>query len=252
MSDVLYAREDAIAIITLNRPHRLNAFSAGLRDELYDAIARAEADTSAKAVVIEGAGASFSAGADLTEQVPDDFDAGAEIDRVIKPVLERIAGSDKPYVAAANGAVAGVGCGLALACDLVVMATDAYLLFAFSSIGLAPDGGTSWQLLRQVGHRVAFDLLTGGERIPAERCLTLGLANQLVAPEELAAAARARAHGLAAKPTLGIAFAKRALRQACDVDLGTAISLEAALQAEAMRGADFQAARRAFNARKSA
>ena len=99
------------------------------------------------------------------------------------------------------------------------MASDAYLLFAFSSIGLAPDGGTSWQLLRQVGRRVAFDLLTSGERIPAERCLTLGFANQLVGPEALAAVAPPHAavsptpaHGAAGQPAAGHCIYKPAPR----------------------------------------
>ncbi|MBB6125303.1 2-(1,2-epoxy-1,2-dihydrophenyl)acetyl-CoA isomerase [Sphingobium subterraneum] len=197
-------------------------------------------------VIIEAAGAGFSAGADLLEDLPEDFDAGREIEERIKPTFMAIMNAPKPYIAAVNGGAVGVGCGLAMACDLTLMASDGFFLFAFAGLGLAPDGGTSWHLVRQIGRKRAFDILTGGQRITAQECHALGLVNAVVAPDELSKAARERARNLADKPWRGVAFAKQAVGQAALLSVGDLMSLEARLQSEAFASEEFRAAAQAF------
>lgn len=249
--DVLeYDVADSVAVIRLNRPQVRNAMNLALGQNLLEAVELANANRDVRAVIIEGAGESFCAGADLNDEFPADFDASANIDKYLKPTLLGIMDSEKPYIAALNGAAVGVGCGLALACDKIVMADDGYMLFAFANIGLAPDGGTSWYLLHLLGAKRAFEMLTCGERISAQTCLGLGLVNHITASGELAAESRRAAAKLIGKPRMGIACAKHALSAARHMDIGEAISFEGKLQNDATQSPEFQAALKAFAARR--
>lgn len=248
--DVIYRREDQVGVITLNRPSARNAFSLGLRDALLEAVKQANAEDRIRAVIIEGAGDGFSSGADLFEELPDDFDSGREIERVIKPMLLGIMESPKPYIAAVNGGAVGIGCGLALACDMIVMTQDAYMLFAFAAVGLSPDGGTSWQLVQHVGPKRAFEILTSGERLTAESCFQLGLASRIVEPGMLGETCRELALRLVAKPIMGVSCAKKAVGSVSHMDVGAAISMEAMMQSAAFNGQEFRAARLAFSQKK--
>lgn len=229
-SSVNYHRDGAVAIITLNRPEVLNAFNEALAEDLKAAMVRAAADTEARAVVLTGAEGRFSSGADLKQGFP----AGVRVEDVInsrfKPTLEMIAGMDKPVLAAVGGPAAGIGLSFALACDLVMMAEDAYLLSPFASIGLIPDGGATWLLVRTLGYHRAYQLCIEAERIPAHRCLELGLANRVVPAAELDAEARRWAEGLAERAPLALARTKRAMRAAMNLSFGDAVSFEAHLQ----------------------
>lgn len=245
-SAVQYDRDAAVAIIRLNRPEARNAFDAAMRKGLKEAIDRAEADKSVRAIVIEGAGKSFSSGADLLEPLPDDFDVRDQLNGEYLPVVMAITRSCKPYIAAVNGAAAGIGCALAMACDLTMMAEDAYYLQAFALIGLVPDGGTCWQLVRQIGRRRAFDLITSGERISAARCLDLGLANRVVFAAALHDDALAWAHRLGDQAPRSVASAKAVLSRAGNMTLEESMREEAELQHSAIQSSDFGEGRRAF------
>jgi 2-(1,2-epoxy-1,2-dihydrophenyl)acetyl-CoA isomerase len=133
-------------------------------------------------------------------------------------------------IAAVPGSAAGIGLSLALTCDLLIMADDAFLLSPFTTISLVPDGGLTWQLVRQLGYRRAFQLSVESERIPAARCVELGLANRAVPAAELQAAAQEWARRLSGRAPLSIAATKQAMRHAMDRDWASTYDVEAALQ----------------------
>jgi 2-(1,2-epoxy-1,2-dihydrophenyl)acetyl-CoA isomerase len=168
-----------------------------------------------------------------------------------KPAILRLCTVAKPVIGAINGAAAGAGAALALACDLRILGDDAYLLMAFSNIGLVPDAGASWFLARQVGYSRAYQLAIEGERIPAGRCLELGLANRIAPAADLVSAAQEWAQRLAARPTVALGLTKRAMHEAAVRDLEDLIHLEADLQAVAVTTADHREGVAAFLAKRT-
>lgn len=232
MSDfetVRYRREDAVAIITIWRPDAMNSFNTVLRRDLLAALHRAEMEDSVRVVVLTGEGRSFSAGADLK-----DIESPKPVDEILqqeyRPVLECIATLRQPVIAAVGGSAAGIGMSFALACDLLVMADDAFLMSAFSNISLLPDGGLNWFLVRQLGYRRAYQAAIEAERIPAARCVELGLANRAVPAENLMEETLAWAHSLAARAPLSLAATKQAMRHAVAHDWSSTFDVEAPLQ----------------------
>jgi enoyl-CoA hydratase/carnithine racemase len=202
-SPVLYdARDSGVAVVTLNRPERLNAWGGGLASEFYRCMDRAAADPTVRAIVLTGAGRAFCAGADMGDggsiggaTIDDDTDVTALVG-------ERhphfVTGIRKPIVAAINGACAGIGLTQALMCDVRFAAAGAKFTTAFSRRGLIAEYGISWILPRVVGHSVALDLLLSGRTFLAEEALELGLVKEVVAPDELQGRALAYAEDLAA------------------------------------------------------
>ena len=232
MSDIVnYERNGAVAVIALNRPDSMNAFTTELRADLVEALERARDDDAVKAVVLTGEGRCFSAGADLKDAKVDS--SISEILQVeYRPVQEIIAAMPKPVIAAVPGSAAGIGLSVALQCDLLVMADNAFMLSPFTTISLVPDGGLNWMLVRQLGYRRAFQLSVESERISAARCVELGLANRAVSAEELRGAAIEWAHGLAKRAPLSLAATKKAMRHAADHDWSSTYDIEARLQDE--------------------
>ncbi|MBT8114820.1 MAG: enoyl-CoA hydratase/isomerase family protein, partial [Arenicella sp.] len=180
-----YSVSNSVATIALNTPAKLNAFHRKMRLDLIEAIGQAEADDSVRIVILTGEGRAFSAGADLTEPMPD-VDSFVEIHTAeYTSWLMTIHNSEKLYISAVNGACAGIGTAVAMNCDLMIMAEDAYLYQAFSAIGLMPDGGANWLLLHKLGYQRAIEMAIDAGRLSAEQCLELGIANKVVAPDEL-------------------------------------------------------------------
>ncbi len=245
---VIPAGESAVALITLNRPERRNAFTPEMLDELTSAATAAEADAAVRAVVLTGAGPTFSSGQDLTifTGPVDASNVRAAIMRHYKPLIVKLVTMAKPVIGAINGGAAGAGASLALACDLRIMADDGYLLQAFSQIGLVPDAGSTWFMARQIGYSRALQLCIEAERIPAGRCVELGLANKIAPAAHLQEAALAWAGQLAARPTAAIGWTKHALHAAAELSLEEAISLEADLQAMAIATQDHREGVTAF------
>ena len=194
-------------------------------------------DDTARAVVVTGAGRAFSSGADLK-------DFGVELDErgrpdVYKalteryhPVMHAIRELPKPVVASVNGAAAGIGCSLALCCDLIVAAQSAYLLLAFVNIGLVPDGGSSVFVPTRVGAARASEMAMLGERVPAAQALAWGLINRVAPDEQLAAETAALAQRLAAGPTHSYAGTKRLVNNWLYPRMAEQLELEAQLQRE--------------------
>ena len=232
MSDIVnYEQQDAVVVISLNRPDSLNAFTNELRADLLEALERAQADSGIKVIVLTGEGRCFSAGADLKDDVVDK-PVGEKLQQEYRPVLEAIANMPKPVIAAVPGSAAGIGLSVALQCDLLVMADNAFMLSPFTTISLVPDGGLNWLLVRQLGYRRAFQLSVESERIPAQRCVELGLANRAIPADKLRSFAVDWAQLLANRAPLSLAATKKVMRYAADHDWESSYDLEAELQDE--------------------
>ena len=229
MSDiVIYSRVGATAVIKLNRPDSLNAFTSELRTDLLAALERAQADETVRVVILTGEGRSFCAGADLKDGLSRSV--SEMLLREYRPVQEKIASMPKPIIAAVPGSAAGIGLSVALQCDLLIMADNAFMLSPFTTISLVPDGGLNWLLVRQLGYRRAFQLSVESERIAADRCVELGLANRAVAADDLQDTALQWAQTLESRAPLSVAGTKRLMRFACDNDWASSFELEAEMQ----------------------
>jgi 2-(1,2-epoxy-1,2-dihydrophenyl)acetyl-CoA isomerase len=247
---VLYERHGAVARVTLNRPDVLNAFDRPLAQALREALVRASGDREVRAVVLTGAEGRFSAGADLKQGFPRDRRVEDMLNTEFRPVVDLIGAMEKPVIAAVGGPAAGIGLSFALACDLVMMAEDAYLLSPFAAIGLIPDGGATWLLVRQLGYHRAYQLCIESERVPAQRCLELGLCNRVVPAAQLEAESLAWAASIAERAPLAVARTKLAMRAAMDLSLTQAIAYESHLQNVCVESEDAREGVAAFLAKR--
>jgi 2-(1,2-epoxy-1,2-dihydrophenyl)acetyl-CoA isomerase len=245
------SREGSVATVSLNRPDKLNSFNAQLRSDLAAAIAAASADTTVRAIVLAGEGRLFSAGADLAGGWNSGDEVEVQLGSEYKPSFTAIEAADVPVIAAINGSASGIGMSLALHCDLLVMADDAFLLAPFATIGLVPDGGANWALVRQLGYRRAYQLAIESERLPAQRALELGLVNRLAAAGQATVEAQQWAEVLSQRAPKALAATKRAMRKAAHASFDDVYSFEAKLQSECIDSKDFREGIDAFmNKRK--
>lgn len=244
-SQLDYSLDGPVAVIALNRPDALNAFSRVLRNEIADAFRKAEADAAARAVVLTGEGRGFSSGADLKEG-----GLGEDVTDILmkeyKPGLDAIASSAKPYIAAINGPCAGIGAAYALTCDLAVMEEDAYIYQAFAAIGLIPDGGNHWHMVQALGYKRAYAAIVGAEKLPAADCLAAGMVNRVVPTGQARAEAVAWGKKLAEGAPRTLSHAKRVLRLAVSGTLEETIALESELQRDCTTSGDAANAVKAF------
>lgn len=227
---VKYAQDDAVAIITIWRPDAMNSFNTELRRDLLSACERAAGDDSVRVVIVTGEGRSFSAGADLKGGLDVENSVEDMLQAEYRPVFECIAAMEKPVIAAVGGSAAGIGMSLALNCDLLIMGDNAFLLSPFTTISLVPDGGLNWLLVNQIGYRRAFQLSIESERISAERCVELGLANKAVPADSLMDEAVKWAQALSERAPLSLAATKKAMRHATSEPWASTYDVEASLQ----------------------
>lgn len=236
-----------VRVVTLNRPDVMNALNGTMKDELVDALKQAERDGTVRCLVITGSGRAFCSGQDLTEfALPETRSVAEALRRTYNVIVTRIRSMEKPVVAAVNGAAAGAGCSLALACDLRVAAETASFVAAFVRVGLIPDSGATYTLPRIVGLGKALEMAFTGEPIDARTALHLGLVNQVVPGDQLSQAAMALATKLAQGPTRAIGLTKRAMNRGLTTDLEAALEYEARIQEIAVRTNDYQEGVRAF------
>jgi 2-(1,2-epoxy-1,2-dihydrophenyl)acetyl-CoA isomerase len=236
--------EDGVAEVTLNRPERLNAWNAQFGDELRAALLKDAADESVRSVLITGAGRGFSSGADLKEMLEQGAageipDVGDMLRTRYHPIIKGIRELPKPVVAAVNGPAVGIGCSLALACDLIWAAESAVFGLAFVNIGLVPDGGSTFLVPVAAGKARALEMALLGEPIPAERALDWGLINRVVPDDKLLEEARDVARKLAQGPTRSYANSKRALNNSFLKIMDEQLDLEADMQGQMVRTTDF-------------
>ncbi len=246
-------RQGDVLVLTLNRPDRLNAASLELADELAEALDRRDG---ARAVLLTGAGRAFCSGADLQGRGERIASVGQgshrALTRTYNPLMMKLAELEVPTVAAVNGAAAGIGCSLALACDFVVAGASGYFLQAFVNIGLVPDGGASWMLTRLVGKARATEMMMLGERIGAEQAAQWGLIHKAVADAALMPEALALAARLAAGPTVALGVMRRNLQLAMDGGYADALGREAAGQRIAGETGDAMEGAQAFLQKRKA
>jgi 2-(1,2-epoxy-1,2-dihydrophenyl)acetyl-CoA isomerase len=235
---ILLEIADGVGRVTLNRPDKLNSFTAEMHLELRDAIEKVAKD--ARAMLLTGAGRGFCAGQDLSQRkqmggegsTPPDL--GHTLDTLYNPLVKRLRSLELPIVCAVNGVAAGAGMSLALACDITFAARSASFLQAFAKLGLVPDSGSTWFL----------PLLA--EKITAEQAASWGLIWKVVDDDKLMDEAGALARHLATQPTKGLARIKQALDAAPTSSLGAQLDLERDLQRELGRTNDYREGVSAF------
>lgn len=211
---IIFEQAGAIARITLNRPDRLNSFTAQMHAELRDALASLG---DSRVLILTGAGRGFCAGQDLNDRaVSSDghpVDLGITVETCWNPLVRTLTSLRQPVIARVNGVAAGAGANIALACDIVVAAKSAKFVQSFSAIGLIPDSGGTWVLPRLVGQARALGLALTGDALSAEKAEEWGLIWKAVDDDVLDAEVEAIASKLAALPPLGLAEIKKMIRE---------------------------------------
>lgn len=236
--------DQRVAHIVLNKPSTMNAFDRPLRDDLRDAVQACAANDDVLTIVISAAGRGFSSGTDLNEATT--MSVYPLLDNEYKSLVNAIVDCPKPVIAAVNGACAGVGASIALACDLVMMSESAFIFLAFANVGLIPDGGMCWHLVRNIGYKRAYQIAIEGGRMTAAQCAEHGLANKVVADDKLVEEALAWARKLTAAAPRTLSLAKHAMQSAQRLDLDDTVRLEAGLQALCSTSEDGKEGIRAF------
>ena len=230
-----FKADGPIARITLNRPDRLNSFTAKMHEELRDALANLG---EARVVILTGAGRGFCAGQDLNDRAVapgEAVDLGDTVNAHWNPLVRTLTSIPQPVIARVNGVAAGAGANIALACDLVIASKSAKFIQSFSAIGLIPDSGGTWALPRLVGQARALGLALTGEPLPGETAADWGLIWKAVDDEALDDETNAAANRLASLPPLGLAAVKQMIRTSWQYSLEE----ELERQAGAMRRLGF-------------
>jgi 2-(1,2-epoxy-1,2-dihydrophenyl)acetyl-CoA isomerase len=251
MADVETSRDGAVLTITLNRPEKLNAFTADVHKALAAALKEARADD-VRAVVVTGAGRAFCAGQDLTEFRDAAGDILDRLRATYHPNIIAIRALEKPVLAAVNGVAAGAGMSFACACDLRIAADNASFVPGFVKIGLVPDSGGTYFVTRLLGYARAFEWLCSGRALTAAEAHAWGLVNEVVDADALLARAAELAAELAALPTKAIGMTKRLLDRAGASRLEDQLEWEAQLQAAATKSDDFAEGVQAFLEKREA
>ena len=253
--DLLAQLDAGVLTITLNRPQARNAMSDAMNQALGRQLAAAELDPAVKCVVLTGAGQGFCAGGDVKGMNDRNAAGGRSITIDEQIATQRVnqratAGKlfkmPKPTIAALPGAAAGAGLSLALACDLRIMASSAFLTTAFAKVGLAGDYGGTYFLTQLVGSAKARELYFLSDRVTADEALRLGLANWVVEPDELAARTHEIAQRLAAGPAICFRYMKENLNRAMGGEVDECLDLEATHHVHSGATADHKEAAAAF------
>src|SRR6202158_4766364 len=246
---ILMERRAGYRVITLNRPHRLNAFTEAMHLTLKRALAEVEADSDCRALLLTGAGRGFCAGQDLNDRLAKPGETvvlGSTLEAYYNPLVRKLRALPFPVVAAVNGVAAGAGANIALACDIVLAARSARFVEAFAQICLGADAGGTWFLPRLVGPARARGLALTGDPLPAEKAEAWGLIWKMVADLELMGEAHKLCVHFASAPTIGLALIKRVLDESWGNDLDAQLDLERETQREASLTPDYAEGVRAF------
>ncbi len=243
-----YEVNNKIAIIRLNDPDSLNSISKPMGLEIRDALGRCSND--ANALVLTGNGRAFSSGANLNSDEIDmqdkDRDLGVGLEEYFNPMIMQLRHLPIPFISAVRGAVAGVGCSIALMADIIIASKNAYFMQAFCKIGLIPDGGSAYLLARTIGRARAMELMLLGEKYSAEQAHSDGLINRIVEDDQLESTALEIAARLAEGPTTTLQLIRASAWAALDSSLEEQLDRERKLQTDAGRSDDFAEGLSAF------
>ena len=246
---VLYAVDGAVATITMNRPAQLNALNRDLAFALRDAVKRAAEDETIRAVRIKGEGRAFMAGGDVG-MFAENFDAAPQtIGHLIEAfhgIVTTIRTMPKPVIAVLQGAVAGGGLGLALACDVAIAADNVVMISAYTKLGTSPDGGTTWSVTQALGARRAIEFIMLNDPLDAKGALALGFVNRVVPLADLETESMAYALRFVAGSKGANAAVKRLVHAAAEGQFASQLALERASFIERAGTADFREGVTAF------
>lgn len=249
---------DGLAVLTLNRPDAYNALNLQMAEDLLNALIACDEDRAVRAVLLTGAGRAFCSGGDIRQmraEADPDGRSGDFLKRLtvrLHAAVATLVRMPKPVVAAVNGPAAGAGLSLALTGDLVVAADTANFTVAYTAIGLAPDGSSTFFLPRLVGPKRAYELMALNRPMPAEEALSLGMINAVFPAANFAADALAYALRLANGPTRALGHAKQLLALGAHSGLETSMEFERRAIAECGRSADFIEGSNAFIEKRAA
>lgn len=252
---ILVERDGHLGWLRINRPERLNALAGDMRERIDAALEELDADQKVRCVAITGVGRAFCTGGDVRYMAElaeaGDTEGFRALVEAGTRVVRRIDGMETPVIAAVNGAAAGAGASLALACDLRIASQNASIGLTFTRIGLHPDWGGAYFLPRLIGSALAAELVFTGGMINARRAERLGLVNKVVPADELAGAVKGLAGQIAGGPAAVIANAKRTLRRSLAADLDEILAMETRAQIEAFESEDFGEGVQAFLEKRS-
>jgi 2-(1,2-epoxy-1,2-dihydrophenyl)acetyl-CoA isomerase len=247
---IKFSIENGIAVLTLNRPDRLNSFTQAMHREVRDALDTLQADKSVRVLVLTGAGRGFCAGQDLNDRAVEPggqgVDLGESVEKYYAPLVTTLRTLPMPVICAVNGVAAGAGANLALACDIVLAAKSASFIEAFCKLGLIPDTGGTWALPRLIGPARAMGLALLGDKLPAEKAEQWGLIWRCVPDEALMDEAMAMAEHFSKAPTRGLAFTKKAMLASSTNTLEQQLQLEAGMMRELGYSHDYREGVAAF------
>jgi 2-(1,2-epoxy-1,2-dihydrophenyl)acetyl-CoA isomerase len=253
MSSVLFEIKNSIAFITLNRPEKLNSFNREMALELQQKLDECNTSAEIRCVYLTGMGKAFSAGQDLGEVLDV---SGMTMQRILmeqfNPIVSKIRKLEKPVVAAVNGVAAGAGANIALCCDIIVAASSASFIQAFSKIGLIPDSGGTFMLPRLIGWQKASAFMMLGDKIKADEAERTGMIYKVFADDLFEAESKKIADTLADMPTRGLWFTKQALSWSFSHTWTEQLINEDKLQQRAGETKDFKEGVQAFLEKRKA
>ena len=250
---LLVEKKEKIGTITFNRPDKLNAFSEQAFSEFIEALYDVERDSEISVVVITGAGRAFSAGLDLDEARQGPGESGLQVVPVqgsVAWIPHIMRNMTKPIIATINGHAVGAGFTIALACDIRIASEEAQLGAPFVNVGLVPELGSTYYLPRLIGIARACELVFTGKIIDANEAEKIGLVNQVVPADQLAAVTKEMALGLAKGPSAAIGLAKMSIYQGLGMDMSTAIEWEARAHSISMLTEDMKEGIKAFKEKR--
>jgi 2-(1,2-epoxy-1,2-dihydrophenyl)acetyl-CoA isomerase len=243
---VRYEVRDAIAVVTLDRPERMNALTVEMREQLGTVFEQAGRDSGVRAVLLQSSGAAFCASGDVSKMGDFTPTSGRDLLKLAHRMVRNLANIEKPVVASVRGAVAGIGWSMALACDAVIASDTARFAQVFRNVGLVPDGGAVYFLTQHLGLLKAKELVYSGRRVDASEALAMGLVNRVVPDADLDATAWEYVESLARGPTFALGVAKKMFKLMYQPDLETLLDAEAWAQGLALMSDDHKEGVRAF------
>ena len=249
---LIITREGAVTTIRLNRPERYNSFNREMALALQEALDQCATDGT-RCIVLTGEGKAFCAGQDLNEVTdPNGPPLPTIVGEHYNPIITRLRDIEVPVIAAVNGAAAGAGANIALACDIVIARESSYFLQAFSHIGLIPDSGGTYHLPRLIGFQRASALMMLGEKVSAKDAETMGMIYKSIPDADWDTAVLALSQRVAAMPTRGLALTKRALNASLENNLTAQLDVEEKIQTAAGKTDDYSEGVRAFLEKRKA
>jgi 2-(1,2-epoxy-1,2-dihydrophenyl)acetyl-CoA isomerase len=254
--NIKFKIERGIALLTLNRPEKLNSFTQVMHEEVRQALTELQADPSVRVLVLTGAGRGFCAGQDLSDRAVEPggqgVDLGDSVEKYYAPLILTLRTLPMPVICAVNGVAAGAGANIALACDIVLAGRSASFVEAFCKLGLIPDSGGTWHLPRLIGLARATGLAMLGEKLSAEKAEQWGLIWRCMPDEALMVEAMSMAEHFASAPTKGLAYTKKALQQSFCNTLPAQLKLEGEMMRELGFSHDYREGVAAFMAKRPA